>query len=259
MNCVVQWQWGVACNQQQASHVFCCVHAGVGSSRDRAWCGLLRRRPLIWFCFTSATHLCANIFNWVFNTVHSHSQGKHNRGERIESDWVTNWVLYLFHFMPVDPFKCYTSVPQKYQITYFSYRAPCGFAQLHSNSFTFIMFLMWCCCSSNLSGTYCKCHYLSALLSWPPVILGRHSASLSAYRRLRWRFDGDKKCGLNKPDIVYFLCEMMWQLARWVFVICSMTAAFLATKYPLFQKSNFQFRASASADFALFVWVMLVC
>lgn len=95
------------------------------------------------------------------------------------------------------------------------------------------MFFMWCCCSSNLSRTYCKCQYLSALLSWPPVILGRHSASLSAYRRLRWRFDGDKKCGLNKPDIVYFLCEMMWQLSRWVFVICSTTAAFLATKEQL--------------------------
>lgn len=155
--------------------------------------------------------------------------------------------------MPIDPFKCCTSDLQKYQITYFSSRAPCGSAQLRRNNFTSIMFLMWCCCSSNLSRTYCKCRYLSALLSWPPVILGRHSAFLSAYRRLRWRFDRDKKCGLNEPDIVYFLCEMMqWQLSRWVFVICSMTAAFLATKQPLFQKSNFQFRASASADFALF-------
>lgn len=198
------------------------------------------------------TSLTGSLTQWIRTAKESTTGGRN-------WVWLGNRVLYLLHFMPVDPLKCYTSVLEKHQVIYFSSKAQSGSAQLCSNNFTFNMFFMWCCCSSNLSRTYCKCHYLSALLSWPPVILGRHSASLSAYRRLRWRFDGDKKCGLNKPDIVYFLGEMMWQLSLWVFVTCSVTAAFLDTKQPLFQKSNFQFRARVSADFALFVWVMLVC
>ena len=45
-------------------------------------------------------------------------------------------------------------------------------------------------------------HFLSFLfVSWPPKLLSCHSASLSAYRRLRWRFAGDNKWGLSKPEI----------------------------------------------------------